>query len=616
MEKIININFQGRVIAIEESAYEILKQYSDSLRRHFANEEGSEEIISDIENRVAELLANKLKNASCINTSDINAIIDSIGHIEDIEAAEAEDAGKSKTGAQPHIADTITDNRFYRSADDKIIAGVCSGIGRRMNVDPLIIRILFVLFFGALLWIYLLLWLIVPAHSNGGAKVVRRLFRDPDSKVIAGVCGGLAHYFDTEAWKVRIVFMLPIILSAAFNSIRVFAILRGMHDHFITGYFGSSLFILYVILWIAVPYATLPTDKMEMRGERVDINSIKAASQARAGYMPPPQPRNSGLGRVLGILLKAFILFVGGSVALSLFCALIGMLFALPVVTPLTDFGFHNATESMLAYIGVILTMAVPFIALLVFLLRRMMKIRSRRHYLGFVFAILWVAGIVCAVVTAGMIIGDHRYTVKNTDVVSIKQPATGKMYVTMSGDRPLGRTILHNGRWGFWDEEDDEDMPFRLVNNNQMWLELVKVHIAESNDSLYHVYVDKACRSASESVGNSVLSHITYTVSQQDSIISIPRGFMIDSKDKFCGQVVTVTVEVPYGRNIQLSKGVREYYWRDRNARGWRGRHHIYNRPYDDDDSKDRTYIMTVSGMRNINDTSAHNGDDNDDDE
>ena len=61
MKKIININFHSRVIPIEESAYEILKQYIESLRKYFANEEGRDEIISDIENRFAELFSDRLK---------------------------------------------------------------------------------------------------------------------------------------------------------------------------------------------------------------------------------------------------------------------------------------------------------------------------------------------------------------------------------------------------------------------------------------------------------------------------------------------------------------------------------------------------------------------------
>jgi site-specific recombinase XerD len=61
MKKVININFQGRVVPIEETAYDILKQYVESLRRFFANEEGKDEIINDIEGRIAELFAETLK---------------------------------------------------------------------------------------------------------------------------------------------------------------------------------------------------------------------------------------------------------------------------------------------------------------------------------------------------------------------------------------------------------------------------------------------------------------------------------------------------------------------------------------------------------------------------
>src|SRR6185436_15696100 len=90
MKKVININFQGRVIPIEESAYEILKQYIESLRQFFANEEGKEEIINDIEGRIGELFSEVLKKgAPCIADEDVHTIMNSIGRPEDFEAEEA-----------------------------------------------------------------------------------------------------------------------------------------------------------------------------------------------------------------------------------------------------------------------------------------------------------------------------------------------------------------------------------------------------------------------------------------------------------------------------------------------------------------------------------------------
>ncbi len=90
MKKVININFQGRVIPIEETAYDMLKQYVESLRLFFANEEGRDEIINDIEGRIAELFAETLKKGgTCITDEDVITIINSMGRPEDFEAEEA-----------------------------------------------------------------------------------------------------------------------------------------------------------------------------------------------------------------------------------------------------------------------------------------------------------------------------------------------------------------------------------------------------------------------------------------------------------------------------------------------------------------------------------------------
>ena len=80
MKRVININFQGRIIPIEETAYQILQGYIESLRRFFANEDGRDEIINDIEGRIAELFGENLKKGNpCITDEDVNAIIASMG---------------------------------------------------------------------------------------------------------------------------------------------------------------------------------------------------------------------------------------------------------------------------------------------------------------------------------------------------------------------------------------------------------------------------------------------------------------------------------------------------------------------------------------------------------
>src|SRR6476660_7670927 len=134
MKKIININLSGRVIPIEDSAYEKLQGYIESLRRYFVNEEGRDEIINDIESRIAELMNEKIrKGADRITDDDVNEIIASMGRPEDFEAEGAETIGTTGTSQQSNQQqDSYTEKkprgRLYRDTNDKFIGGVCSGI--------------------------------------------------------------------------------------------------------------------------------------------------------------------------------------------------------------------------------------------------------------------------------------------------------------------------------------------------------------------------------------------------------------------------------------------------------------------------------------------------------
>src|SRR4051812_36563797 len=150
MKRIININLSGRVIPIEDSAYEKLQAYIESLRRYFSNEEGRDEIINDIESRIAELMNEKIrKGQDAITDADVEEIIVSMGRIEDFEKADLESANEANTAQKESSASTEDytyskrQRRLYRDTGDKIIGGVCSGLANYLNIDPAIVRILF-----------------------------------------------------------------------------------------------------------------------------------------------------------------------------------------------------------------------------------------------------------------------------------------------------------------------------------------------------------------------------------------------------------------------------------------------------------------------------------------
>jgi phage shock protein C len=173
MQRIIQITIAGRLIPIEEDAYQILKDYISSLERHFSGEDGKEEIIQDIELRIAELFNIRLQSgAHVIDKGDVVKLIETLG------PASALNDGNDATGKPashfpgPYTAprqENYSSRRIFRNPNDKIIGGVCSGLANYFDVDPVIIRLVFaVMFFtaGIGLLAYIIAWIVIPVAKT------------------------------------------------------------------------------------------------------------------------------------------------------------------------------------------------------------------------------------------------------------------------------------------------------------------------------------------------------------------------------------------------------------------------------------------------------------------
>jgi len=291
MKKVISINFQGQVIAIEETAFEILTQYIESLKSYFSREEGGDEIVNDIENRIAELFGNRLKHGiNCITDEDVEAIIAGIGKPEDFDTEYEETAHPctgDKNGQQPHFSSELPKNQsaeekiqsrlLRRDTNNKMIAGVCSGLANYFRIDPTWMRLIFVLFFSVLFWVYVVLWIVLKAEPLDWSGI-KRLYRNPGDRVLGGVCGGLAAYFKIDSWIPRLIFLIPLLLS--FMSISSFPFF--IWDKFFpiphadwNIKIDGGILLVYIILWIITPQAKTVKQKLEMMGEEEYIKSIR-----------------------------------------------------------------------------------------------------------------------------------------------------------------------------------------------------------------------------------------------------------------------------------------------------------------------------------------------------
>ena len=670
MKKVININFQGRILPIEEMAYENLKQYIESLRTYFDLEEGKDEIINDIECRVAELCEDRLKkDAVCISEEDIDLIITSIGRPADFEAQDGFEANTS-TNTENNQAQSNTQTasgqtyqkRLYRDEQNKVLGGVCSGIANYLNLDPIIIRILWILLFGISFFAYLLLWIAVPSTSVkevGGVR--KRLFRDLDKKVIGGVCAGMSKYFGVKVGVIRILFLLPtILLIFNWNHFHLFQFweFNDFNNFFDVTFMPGAIFV-YIVLWLVLPEARTSADKLEMVGEKVDINSIKNTiqtdmegfskrAQSWGGPFEKKQPSSAengntsnasnnmntvtgGLdqrkgclhffGRTITILMKAFVYFILGIITISILAALFGVGVATTGLLPLKKFILEDGLQSW-AFIGTILFFIwVPVIGIVTAIIRKIAGFKNSNIWVRSSFIALWVLGWVCLfyfISSVGNSFSKHNQP--NEKSIALVNPAADYLEVTASP-----RMKYYEQRW--FNIE-----PFQVYNDDTVRVRNLKIRIVQSKTDSFEVKYVTMSNGKSISEANLLAEKINFSLLQQDSTLLLDRGIAITNKVKFRNQHVIMTIAVPVGKRFKITnkgwsqttinmnhRGIRtetindfgDDTWIDEWNENWDNESFSYDRGVE--------YRMTVDGLEKIKsdfDKSNYDNDDNNDNE
>jgi phage shock protein PspC (stress-responsive transcriptional regulator) len=171
MKKTIIINIGNSIIHIEEEAYDILSSYLLEIKQHFAKNADDFEIVTDIENRIAEMFAEILEqnNKQIVEMADVQQVIAQMGSVKDFQIADEE------ANAQPNsFTNFLGDKKLYRDSDDAVVAGVCAGLGHYLNVEARWIRLiafLSVFLGGSGVLAYLIFWIVVPKAITRSEKM-------------------------------------------------------------------------------------------------------------------------------------------------------------------------------------------------------------------------------------------------------------------------------------------------------------------------------------------------------------------------------------------------------------------------------------------------------------
>ncbi|WP_308756698.1 PspC domain-containing protein [uncultured Bacteroides sp.] len=343
MKKTLTVNLGGTVFHIDEDAYRLLDNYLSNLKIHFRKEPGADEIIDDIERRISELFTEKLAaGLQVITITDVEEVIARMGKPEDME----------------------TDNDNGASSANNTYNGY--GAGARSN------------------------------NPDASHTTRRRLYRNPDDKLLGGVISGMAAYLGWDVTLLRLLLLVVLICGV------------------------GTLIPVYIVCWLVIPEAHTAAEKLSMRGEAVTVENIgktvtdgfEKVANGVNDYIKSDKPRTflqksgDALVMVAGWFFKICLvifaiicsplLFVFGVVFVALLFAAvmvaIGGGAALISLFPTFDMVLPTSPLSAIVmYIAGILLVGIPLISLVWAIFSQVFKWQPMVSGLKWTLVILWI---------------------------------------------------------------------------------------------------------------------------------------------------------------------------------------------------------------------------------
>jgi phage shock protein PspC (stress-responsive transcriptional regulator) len=497
MNKTLTVNIGGYVFTIEEEAYLMLNNYLQNIRMHFTNTRGQDEIMADIESRIAEMLREKTGgSAGIVTAADINIIMDQMGKPEDF-------AGEETSG----------------------------GSG---------------------------------SESHGTAYIKKRVYRDSDDKIIGGVCSGIGHYFGID----------PLWLRLGFGASFLF--------------FGSGL-LFYILLWVAIPEARSASEKLEMRGKKVDINAIgkqvseefdriKNNIKSEAGEVKnniKPKAENAlhrvsdfigdvgmNLIKSLSKIIAYGFVFIGMFVLIALLSSIFGASHIIHFniddenlsysVRDLINVIFSDSNQVTLATIGLFLLIGVPLLMVVYKGLRMLLKIKKRNPLFSMIATFLFLAGTAMIVYVLFLLNADFAKRGKITERKSFLP----------GGNTLVIRSDAANDTFYADKDEDETELVFTRniflhIDKNTIALGNIQLDILPSPNDSFALEVMRTARAKNSKEAYSRARNLNYSYTIKDSTLLLPRYFTSSNFNKFRGQKIKMHLYVPYGKTVVLNNSV-----------------------------------------------------------
>lgn len=176
MKKVIEVSIGGINFTMEDDAYYRLKEYLRRFEETISDKKEAREVMEDVEARVAEIFQKEMKFSNqVVDMRLVQVVIDHLGEVE--TKTQNENQSSSQSNYDPGEEYTRGNKKFYRDMDDKMLAGVCSGIATYTGIDVTIIRLIFVALafaYGSAILAYFILWIVSPRAETIAQKLELR----------------------------------------------------------------------------------------------------------------------------------------------------------------------------------------------------------------------------------------------------------------------------------------------------------------------------------------------------------------------------------------------------------------------------------------------------------
>jgi phage shock protein PspC (stress-responsive transcriptional regulator) len=378
------------------------------------------------------------------------------------------------------------------------------------------------------------------------SKRKKRLYRDPEHRVIGGVCGGLGAYFNMDPVILRIIFAILLLIN------------------------GIGL-IAYLILWNAVPKAVNTSQRLEMRGREVTISNIEKSKkeegkESTEGYKKSSQePSQFGdfVYNFFKIALKIFVIIIGVILILTGFFGLLGYISFLilghsfvsswPLIwTPeihvpgiLNQFATSGTVTTGLIMLGFLV--GIPLLAILFIGTKMVFRYKSNNAAIALGMVGLWVVALIGIVIIFAGQVGNFKSQTSLSSSETVECAKCQTLYLDVAVDK-YENYKAHN-----W-EIDKLDVV--LIDGKERLAGKPRLDVEKSSSDVFSVVVKKSSRGKNVTNAKENIQNIIYEYKLKDSTLVFDPNFLI-SENGWRDQKVSITVKIPEGKSIFLNKNM-----------------------------------------------------------